>query len=78
MEDVLAAEHNRGLVSQATDHADTAVVLLAVILVKLEVHLLLVVLFDAVLIEAGEAAALTFETVTLVTATEDFRATAIH
>jgi hypothetical protein len=53
VEDVLAAKDDWWLVTKAWDHANAAVILLWVVLVELEVHVLLVVLPDAVFVKAG-------------------------
>ena len=52
MEDMLASENYRWLVTDTTDHADTAIVFVCVVLVELEVHKLLIVLLDALLVKA--------------------------
>lgn len=78
MEYVLATKDYRRFVGEATDHADAAVVLLRVILVQLEVHELLVVRLDTLLVEAGQAALLAAEATTFVPARVHLIATFIH
>ena len=78
MEDVFAAKHDRWLIAQATDHADTAVILLAVVLVKLEVRHLLIVRLDTFFVETRKAATLALEATAFVAAWENFRARLVH
>jgi len=51
MEYMLAAENDRWLITYTTDHADTAIVFICVVLVELKVDKLLIVLLDAVLVK---------------------------
>jgi len=46
VENVLAAQHYRSLVTQATDHANTAIIFDRVVLIELEIDLLLIVQLD--------------------------------
>ena len=50
MENVLAAEYDRGLVPESADHANTAVILFRIVLVQLEINVLLVVLINTLLV----------------------------
>ena len=78
VENVLAAENDRGLVSEPTDHADAAVVRCGIVLVELEVDELLVVCLDTLWIEAGQATFLTTEAETLVATRMRLVATSLH
>lgn len=78
VENVFAAQDNRRLVTESADHANSAIILLRVVLVQLEVDEALVVLLDALFIKAGQAALLVFEASALVAASMCFVATFVH
>ena len=52
MENVLASKNYWRLVGKATNHTDTAIILLWIVLVQLEVYELLIVRPDALLVDA--------------------------
>ena len=78
MENMFATKDDRRFVTQSTDLADTTIVILGIVLIQLEVYELLVMLTDAILVEAGQASLLVAETTTFVTTWVCLDATFIH
>ena len=78
VEDMSATKDYWGLISKSTDHANVAIIFCWIIFIELTIRILLIVLYDAIFIQAWQAPSFASEPIAFVATRMDLVATPVH